>query len=159
MGQSKLTVIRPDLDTVSGLYNRIGRAYPDVSANGANLRAYTNGIDYHWYGTSLASPLFASVLTLVSNSHIPRYTRTVVRLVCIADPQKLNQERAKVGKGPIGFVNPVLYAHPEVLHDIKNGTSAGCGTDGFAAVEGWDPATGLGTPNYPKMLELWLALP
>jgi len=23
----------------------------------------------------------------------------------------------------------------------------------------WDPATGLGTPNYPKMKELFLALP
>ncbi len=24
---------------------------------------------------------------------------------------------------------------------------------------GWDPSTGLGTPNYPKMLELFLSLP
>jgi len=55
----------PNITTVKGLYNRIGRAYPDVSANGANFRAYTNGTDYHYYGTSLASPLFASVLTLV----------------------------------------------------------------------------------------------
>jgi tripeptidyl-peptidase-1 len=72
-------------------------------------------------------------------------------------------------------VNPVLYAHPEVLNDITNGTNVGCGTEGFHAVKGyvhfplcsgyetdecrWDPATGLGTPNYPKMLKLFLELP
>jgi len=56
-----------------------------ISANGANFRAYTNGTDFHWYGTSLAAPLWASVLTLI------------------------NEERTAVGKGPVGFVNPVFY--------------------------------------------------
>jgi len=83
----------------------------------------------------LASPLFASVLTL------------------------LNEERAAIGKGPIGFVNPVLYRHDYVMNDITEGHSLGCGTDGFAAVEGWDAVTGLGTPNYPKMKTLFLSLP
>ena len=54
-----------DFNTTKGLYNRIGRAYPDVSANGANLLAYVNGALNQWYGTSLAAPIFASVLTLV----------------------------------------------------------------------------------------------
>lgn len=79
------------------------------------------------------------------------------------------------GKGPVGFLNPTLYANPQVLNDITNGTNIGCGVDGFPAVEGWvslqlsqqsdadnvyqDPVTGLGTPNYPKMLELFLSLP
>ncbi|KAJ5113386.1 subtilisin-like protein [Penicillium angulare] len=124
-----------DVNTTKGLYNRVGRAYPDVSANGAEFRAYLGGEDYHWYGASLASPLFASVLTLI------------------------NEERLLKGKGTVGFVNPVLYAFPEVLNDITNGTSAGCDTNGFAAIEGWDPATGLGTPNFPKMRELFLNLP
>jgi tripeptidyl-peptidase-1 len=60
-----------DLNTTKGLYNRIGRGYPDVSANGVNLRAFTDGYDYHWYGSSLASPLFASVLTLVCLYPLP----------------------------------------------------------------------------------------
>ncbi|KAJ5133905.1 Aorsin [Penicillium atrosanguineum] len=124
-----------DVNTTKGLYNRIGRAYPDVAANGAQFRAYMNGYDYHFYGSSLASPLFASVLNLI------------------------NEERLAVGKGPVGFVNPVLYAHPEVLNDITNGTNAGCDTNGFAAIEGWDPATGLGTPNFPRLKKLYMKLP
>jgi tripeptidyl-peptidase-1 len=31
------------------------------------------------------------------------------------------------------------------------------GTQGFSAAKGWDPVTGLGTPNFPKLLALWLA--
>ncbi|KAK3678498.1 hypothetical protein LTR78_001795 [Recurvomyces mirabilis] len=118
-----------------GVYNRAGRGIPDVSANGANFRAYTNGTDYHWYGTSLAAPLWASVLTLI------------------------NEERTAVGKGPVGFVNPVLYENPWTLKDITNGSNPNCGSSGFAAVSGWDPATGLGTPNYPKLLQLFMSLP
>jgi len=33
------------------------------------------------------------------------------------------------------------------------------GTPGFTAVKGWDPVTGLGTPNFPKMLATFLLLP
>lgn len=55
-----------NLNKTKGLYNRIGRAYPDVSANGALFPAYTGGTLHHFYGASLSSPLFASVLSLVS---------------------------------------------------------------------------------------------
>lgn len=72
---------------------------------------------------------------------------------------RLNEERMAIGKGPVGFLNPVLYENPWVLNDITNGSNPGCGTDGFYAVKGWDPVTGLGTPNYPKMLQLFLSLP
>jgi tripeptidyl-peptidase I len=118
-----------------GIYNRIGRGFPDISANGANFRSFTNGTDYHYFGTSLAAPLWAAVITLI------------------------NQERQLRGKGPVGFINPVLYSHPETLTDIKNGSNPNCGSSGFSAVEGWDPVTGLGTPSYPKLLQLYLSLP
>ena len=72
---------------------------------------------------------------------------------------QINIERTKVGKGPVGFVQPILYAHPEVLNDIANGSNPNRGSEGFQAVEGWDPVTGLGTPNFPKMKELFLSLP
>lgn len=54
-----------NVNKTKGLYNRVGRAYPDVSANGAMFPAYTGGRLAHYYGASLASPLFASVLSLV----------------------------------------------------------------------------------------------
>lgn len=98
--------------------------FPDVSANGANLTAYYRGGlfhaggQYNFYGTSLATPIWASIVTLI------------------------NEERTNLGKGPIGFINPILYAHPEVFHDITIGTNPGCGTQGFPASPGWDPSTG-----------------
>lgn len=55
-----------DLNTTKGLYNRIGRGFPDVSANGAFLLMYIDGGLVHEFGTSLGSPNFASVVTLVS---------------------------------------------------------------------------------------------
>ncbi|RFU78327.1 serine endopeptidase [Trichoderma arundinaceum] len=118
-----------------GIYNRAGRGIPDISANGANFRSFNNQTDGHWFGTSLAAPLWASVITLI------------------------NQERAKMGKKSVGFINPVLYANTDALTDIKQGSNPNCGTSGFTAVEGWDPITGLGTPKYPDLLKIWLGLP
>jgi tripeptidyl-peptidase-1 len=119
----------------NGIYNRNGRGIPDVAANGDNIATYTAGRFRLSGGTSASSPIFASIIT------------------------RIVEERIKRGKGPLGFINPVLYDHPYVLNDITNGTNPGCGTEGFAASKGWDPVTGLGTPNYPKMLDLFLSLP
>ncbi|KAK5108167.1 hypothetical protein LTR62_008698 [Meristemomyces frigidus] len=118
-----------------GLYNRSGRGYPDVSANGDNMAVYVGGKATREGGTSASTPIFASIIT------------------------RINEERLAIGKTPVGWINPVLYSHPEVLNDITNGTNPGCGTQGFGAVPGWDPSSGLGTPHYPRMLELFLSLP
>jgi kumamolisin len=51
----------------------------------------------------------------------------------------INQQMGK----PLGYLNPLLYQVPEaVFHDIVTG-----GTDGYNAGPGWDPCTGLGSPN------------
>lgn len=118
-----------------GIYAKGGRGMPDVSANGAKLATYINGELTKTYGTSLAAPIFASLITLINN------------------------ERTKAGKGSVGFINPVLYAHPEVFTDITIGHASGCLTDGYSAVPGWDPTTGLGTPNYPALLQVFMDLP
>ena len=118
-----------------GLYNRAGRGTPDVSANGANLPLYVGGVLQPGFGTSLAAPIWASIITMI------------------------NQQRTLVSKGPVGFINPVLYANPWAMNDITNGSNPNCGTEGFKAVGGWDPVTGLGTPNFPKLLELFMGLP
>lgn len=41
----------------------------------------------------------------------------------------------------VGFVNPTLYAHPEVLNDIVNGSNPNCGSSGFKTAPGWDPVS------------------
>ncbi|TVY83130.1 Aorsin [Lachnellula suecica] len=116
-------------------YACVKLGFPDISSNGAWLSIAVYGELSQVFGTSCAAPTIAAILAL------------------------LNGERMKVGKSSVGFVNPTLYAHPEVLNDITEGQNPGCGTDGFSAVPGWDPTTGLGTPNYPKMLALFLSLP
>ena len=86
----------------SGLYNRAGRGFPDVSANGRNwLDFVANEVGFSG-GTSMATPVWASIITLI------------------------NEERTAVGKGPVGFVQPVLYQHPEIFNDITSGSTPGC---------------------------------
>ncbi|KAK8017805.1 hypothetical protein PG993_014131 [Apiospora rasikravindrae] len=118
-------------------YNNTGcsRAFPDVSANGANYMVAVLTSFHKVYGTSASTPTFGAVITLI------------------------NERRLALGKGPVGFLNPALYAHPDVMNDITRGANPGCGTGGFAATPGWDPVTGLGTPNFPKMLDMFLRLP
>ncbi|CAK7204234.1 hypothetical protein SEUCBS139899_006989 [Sporothrix eucalyptigena] len=119
----------------TGVYHIGGRGYPDVSAIGDHYVTVLNGGWATIGGTSLAAPVWASVLTLI------------------------NEARLAQGKSTVGFVNPVLYKHSEVFNDITSGSNPGCGTSGFPAAEGWDPVTGLGSPNYPKLLALFKSLP
>ncbi|KAJ4488455.1 subtilisin-like protein [Lentinula aciculospora] len=114
-------------DTYAGLYNASGRAYPDVSAQGGTVEIIINGhVDYVG-GTSCSSPIFSSVVAL------------------------LNDELMSAGKSPMGFLNPWIYANPQAFNDITSGNNPGCGTEGFSALEGWDPVTGMGSPNYAAM--------
>ena len=121
----------------SDRYNtsQTSRGIPDVSANGVNYVIAIDGVFSYVYGTSASTPTFGSVITL------------------------LNAARLDVGKSTVGFINPVLYANPGMMNDITSGGNQGCGTPGFTAVKGWDPVTGLGTPNFPKMVARWLTLP
>lgn len=111
------------------------RGFPDVAANGANYVVAVDGSLSLVYGTSASSPTFGSVITLI------------------------NEQRVNAGKAAVGFINPTLYANPSILNDITSGGNQGCGTAGFTAVAGWDPVTGLGTPNYGKMLSVFMGLP
>ncbi|KAJ6606104.1 subtilisin-like protein [Mycena vulgaris] len=63
----------------------------------------------------------------------------------------LNDELVAQGKPVLGFLNPWMYANPGAFNDITTGSNPGCSTTGFPAKAGWDPVTGLGTPNYALM--------
>jgi len=118
------------------LYNATGAAFPDVSAQSSAFWITYIGIPNPGVmGTSCAAPVFAGIVSL------------------------LNDARLQAGKSPLGFLNPILYKNPQVLNDITSGSNPGCGTNGFPATTGWDAVTGLGTPNFPKLLDLVLSLP
>jgi tripeptidyl-peptidase I len=71
----------------------------------------------------------------------------------------INEQRIAAGKSAGGFINPTIYANPSAFNDIVTGGNQGCGTPGFTSVPGWDPVTGLGTPNYTRLLAVFMALP
>ncbi|KAL6306869.1 family S53 protease [Sparassis latifolia] len=116
--------------TYSGLYNASGRGFPDVSAQGVNFEIIVDGSEEGVDGTSCSSPTFTSIIAL------------------------LNDQLIAAGKSPLGFLNPFLYSSTgtSALNDITSGTNPGCSTNGFSAGTGWDPVTGLGTPDFAKLL-------
>ena len=112
-------------NTNSGRFTRTGRAFPDIAAQGENVEIALSGQFGLVDGTSCSSPIFASVIAL------------------------LNDELISAGKSPLGFLNPFLYGNAKgAFVDVTEGSNPGCGTQGFPAAQGWDPITGLGTPDY-----------
>ncbi|KAH8994355.1 subtilisin-like protein [Lactarius hatsudake] len=39
---------------------------------------------------------------------------------------------------------------------VTSGSNPGCGTNGFSAAPGWDPVTGLGTPDFEKLQNIFM---
>ncbi|KAI0753211.1 family S53 protease-like protein [Daedaleopsis nitida] len=116
--------------TNAGLFNTSGRGFPDVSAQSNNFITRIAGVFQPVGGTSASTPAFASVVAL------------------------LNDQRLNAGLPPLGFINPLLYSDASALNDITVGSNPGCGAQGFPALPGWDPATGLGSPDYLRLLNL-----
>ncbi|KAJ7051989.1 family S53 protease-like protein [Mycena amicta] len=118
--------------TNSGRFNRMGRAFPDISTQGVNfvvtVASVTGGIG-PVQGTSCSAPTLASMIAL------------------------LNDELISAGKPQLGFLNPLLYSEAgrTAITDITSGSNPGCNTDGFPALPGWDAVTGLGTLNYAAL--------
>lgn len=119
-------------------YNQTGAAFPDVSAQASNFLVVVSGSTIPVAGTSCACPTFSGIVSL------------------------LNSLRLAKGKSTLGYLNPLLYKNPDAFFDITTGSNSApgkCGGTGFAAAKGWDPATGLGTPNYTAWAQVVGALP
>jgi len=116
-------------------YNQTGRGYPDVSALAGEQNAYciaAAGSMLGIAGTSAACPVTAAIFA------------------------RLNALRLGSGGKPLGFLNPWIYKHAAAFNDVTKGVN-NAGSQkygGFAAVQGWDPATGVGTPNFAAMAKL-----
>ncbi|HTT63146.1 MAG TPA: S53 family peptidase [Bryobacteraceae bacterium] len=103
---------------------RIGRGIPDVAGNADPATGYqilADGQHASVGGTSAVAPLWAGLIA------------------------RINQ---KLGT-PTGFLNPLLYSQlSNAMNDITSGTNDITGEiGGYAAQAGWDPCTGLGSPN------------
>jgi len=118
-------------------FNAKGRAFPDVSAMFEKYQVVTGlfGGTRSMGGTSASTPVVAGIVSL------------------------LNDLRLQRGSSTLGFLNPLLYQHPQALNDITDGPDNGAcqkasGGHGFPPATGWDGPTGLGEPNYQKMAEV-----
>jgi kumamolisin len=105
-----------------------GRGVPDVAGDADPATGYMIRVDQRQVilgGTSAVAPLWAALIALI------------------------NQQ---VGH-PVGYLNPLLYseqiANSSALHDITTGNNGA-----YQARRGWDPCTGLGTPDGAKLLQL-----
>ncbi|CAH7666887.1 peptidase S8/S53 domain-containing protein [Phakopsora pachyrhizi] len=118
-------------ETYSGMFDGSGRGFPDVAAQGAKYAIAWRGEFLTVGGTSASAPTFASIISL------------------------LNDYSISLGGSSLGFLNPWLYKiGRNGINDVTSGKAAGCDTDGFPATYGWDPVTGLGTPDFKRLQSL-----
>eukprot|EP01028_Stygiella_incarcerata_P011034 TRINITY_DN603_c0_g8_i1.p1 TRINITY_DN603_c0_g8~~TRINITY_DN603_c0_g8_i1.p1 ORF type:complete len:578 (+),score=153.38 TRINITY_DN603_c0_g8_i1:184-1917(+) len=120
-------------------FNASNRAYPDVSALGDNVPMIVVGKERITGGTSASAPEFAGVVSL------------------------LNDVRLQKGLSPLGFVNPRLYKlspkATDAFFDVVQGHTKCaigdyCCDNGFYAAEGWDGATGFGSPRWDGLVKM-----
>jgi len=120
-------------------YNNTNRGFPDVAALGHDCLIYTQGQLESVGGTSCAAPIWGGIIGIV-NQYVMQKT-----------------------KKPLGFLNPWLYKMhkecPSCFFDIISGdnlcTEGGCNPncEGFYCTKGWDPVTGLGSPNVANIIK------
>ncbi|KAH8989310.1 peptidase S8/S53 domain-containing protein, partial [Lactarius deliciosus] len=107
------------------------RGFPDIATQAFNIGIIFRNEYKVVEGTSCSTPIVAGIISL------------------------LNDYRISQDRYPLGFLNPWLYGIARAgLNDITSGSNPGCNTDGFSAVVGWDPVTGLGSPDFEHLQHL-----
>lgn len=109
-----------------------GRGVPDVAGDASPQTGYVVRVDGQATvigGTSAVAPLWAGLIA------------------------RLNQQLGR----PVGFLNTFLYGNTTPgagVHDIISGNNGA-----YQAAHGWDPCTGLGSPDGTQILKLLKGLP
>jgi subtilase family serine protease len=105
----------------------VGRGVPDVAGDADPTTGYfilVDGQSEVVGGTSAVAPLWAALIALI------------------------NQQTGT----PVGFVNPALYGLKNSFNDISAGNNDDSNLGYYSAQSGWDPCTGLGSPNGAAIL-------
>jgi kumamolisin len=98
-----------------------GRGVPDVSANADGYPVIIRGNSVIQGGTSAATPLWAALIARVNQG---------------------------LGWPWCGLLQPVLYTIPGAMNDVTIGDNqVDPSVPFYPATKGWDPCTGLGSPN------------
>ena len=126
-------------------WNAKGRSYPDVVTLATPYEVVCDGYVQTGTGTSASTPTMAAIVSL------------------------LNEHRIAAGKSQLGYLNPLIYkvlGPKNCFRDVTIGGIPGFYNPttrkrdfGFAAVNGYDPASGWGSPNFPKLLKEVMQLP
>merc|ERR1712178_533792 len=124
----------PKTGTLS--YAQNGRGSPDVSLLGEKFEVYTSGYNGGLEklavgGTSASTPSWGAIISLLNEE-------------CLS---------ASGGSKTLGFVNPLFYQNDDAFNDITKGSNAigENARSGWKCTEGWDAATGLGTPKFTSL--------
>ena len=126
----------------SKYYNASNRGEPDLSTLGHQYFIVENGKNLTVDGTSASAPVFAGLVSL------------------------LNDWRFNNNQPPLGPLNTLFYqmweTNPGTFQDIVIGNNTGTEASllhphgvtclGYGATKGWDPVTGLGSPNFQNVL-------
>jgi len=125
-------------------FNSSGRAYPDITALAHHFMIVERGESLAVDGTSASSPLTAGIFALINDNIMNN------------------------GGNPLGFLNPALYtayaSNTGIAQDVTYGNNTTteksglglrppCTTAGYGASQGWDAVSGIGSPNYPQLLQ------
>ncbi|KAF8267312.1 subtilisin-like protein [Lactarius quietus] len=125
-----VTTFLDNFGKYSSYYNAEGRGFPDISAQAVGFGVFYKGVLEIMDGTSGSTPTVAGIISLLNDYLISK------------------------GQPPLGFLNPWLYGEGLAsFNDITSGSNPGCGTKGFPAIVGWDPVTGIGTPDFTKLIK------
>ena len=127
-GVSKVFTV-PAYQSAAGVPSGNHRGVPDVAGNADPDTGYLiriDGANFIVGGTSAVAPLWAGLVALMNEN---------------------------LGES-VGFLHPYLYKEPAAatFRDITEGGNDVSGLGVFAAGPGWDPCTGMGTPDGRRLL-------
>ncbi|HKB20189.1 MAG TPA: S53 family peptidase [Gaiellaceae bacterium] len=100
-----------------------------------------------WYdigGTSLSCPQWAGLIAIADQINKAKYGQTGLGLI--------NPALYKVASNPASYTTDFFDVAHTAVAGVENNNQGDPSVPGYPATQGWDPVTGLGTPNAAVLL-------